>query len=243
MSQLSKSAVTLLISFLFLAALATAKDEPWKGKPYEQWDKKDLVRIFTDSPWARVATVTRSWGPITAKDLAERIVTEGARQLPAELEKSSKTPVGGELNVNVYWASSRVMRAAAARKSMIVDGKKDVDVAKYAAAPQDEYQIVVQSEDMAPFFRHDEKFFQTVASLQTKKTKLKLSPSHVYYERDDKGILVTTAVFYFPKKTPAGDLVIANDEKNATFVCKLEGSTLQVNFDPSKMLDASGADL
>jgi hypothetical protein len=96
---------------------------------------------------------------------------------------------------------------------------------------------------MAPFFRHDEKYFQTVASLQLKKSKLKLSPSHVRYERDAQGVLVTAAVFYFPKKTPSGDPVMASDEKNVSFVCKLEGSTLQVSFEPPKMVDAAGADL
>ena len=159
------------------------------------------------------------------------------------MERASEGSVGGDLNINVYWASSRVMRAAAARKSELVDGKKDVDITKYANEPQEEYQIVVQAADMAPFFRHEEKYFQTVASLQVKKSKLKLAPSHVRYERDAQGVLVTAAVFYFPKKTPSGDPVIAADEKNISFMCKLEGSSLQVSFDVPKMVDATGPDL
>src|SRR5262249_37229319 len=200
----SKIAVTFFFGLLLLASLALAKDEPWKGKPYDQWDRKDLERIFTDSPWSRVATVTRTWQPISEKDAHDKILSGSGRKLPAEMERANEGSVGGDLNINVYWASSRVMRAASARKSEFIDAKKDVDVAKYAGEPQEEYQIVVQSADMAPFFRHDEKYFQTVASLQTKKTKLKLSPSHVRYERDAQGILVTAAVFYFPKKTPSG---------------------------------------
>jgi len=231
----------LLGCVLFLAALALAKDEPWKGKSYEQWDKNDLERIFTNSPWSRTATVSRSWKPISEKDVHDKIVS-GTRKLPAELERANEGTVGGDLNVNVYWASSRVMRAASARKSELIDGKR-VDTAKYASEPQDEYQIVVQSADMAPFFRHDETYFQTVASLQMRKSKLKLSPSHVRYERDAQGVLVTAAVFYFPKKTPSGDPVIRADEKNVSFVCRLEGSTLQVSFEPPKMIDAAGPDL
>jgi hypothetical protein len=76
-----------------------------------------------------------------------------------------------------------------------------------------------------------------------KKTKLKLSPSHVRYERDAQGVLVTAAIFFFPKKTPAGDPTISADEKSVAFNCKLEGSTLQVNFEPQKMVDSSGPDL
>jgi hypothetical protein len=237
-----KKSIALLGCILLLATIAWAKDEPWKGKPYEQWDKRDLERIFTDSPWSRVATVTRTWLPISEKDAHDKVMS-GTRKLPAELERATEGTVGGDLNINVYWASSRVMRAASARRSELADSKKDVDVAKYASEPQEEYQIVVQSADMAPFFRHDEKYFQTVATLQMKKSKLKLSPSHVRYERDAQGILVTAAVFYFPKKTSSGDPVIVADEKNVTFVCKLEGSTLQVNFEPPKMADATGLDL
>jgi len=64
------------------------------------------------------------------------------------------------------------MRAASARKS-ILHGGKDVDVEKYATEPQEEYQIVLQSADMAPFARHDEKFFQANAFLQPKKVNRK----------------------------------------------------------------------
>jgi len=233
----------LLFSVLFLgfAVNVSAVDVPWKGKPYQEWDRQDLERIFTDSPWSRTATVSRSWKPISEKDVHDKIVS-GTRKLPSELERANEGTVGGDLNVNVYWASSRVMRAASARKSVLIDGKS-VDIAKYASEPQDEYQIVVQSADMAPFFRHDETYFQTVSSLQMRKSKLKLSPSHVRYERDAQGVLVTASVFYFPRKTSSGDPVISADEKNISFVCKLEGSTLQVSFEPSKMIDAVGPDL
>jgi hypothetical protein len=238
-----KSAVAVLISFLFLVAMAWAKDEPWKGKPYGQWDKKDIERIFADSPWSRMVGVTRTWLPITGKDLPQDMIAGGSRQLSTQIEKSSESSTGGELNINVYWASSRVIRAASARKSELADAKTKIDVTKYANEPQEEYQIVVQSEDMAPFFRHDEKSFLANAVLQLKKSKLKLSPSHVHYERDANGLLVTAAVFYFPKKTAAGTPTIAPDEKNAEFSCKLEGTIVQANFDLQKMADASGPDL
>ena len=139
----------------------------------------------------------------------------------------------------MYWASSRIMRAASARKSVLHGEKKDVDVAKYASEPREEYQIVVQSEDMAPFVRHDESFYQANSFLDVKKTKQKISPSHVRYERDEKG-LVAAAVFFFPKKTAAGESTLPSDEKNVEFNCKIEGSRLRVNFDPQKMVDQSG---
>jgi hypothetical protein len=230
----------LFSAMLLFAAIVWASAPPWKGKPYQQWDEKDVERVFTDSPWARTATVTRTWLPITAKDLPNDTVAGRDRQIPGSLDKSAETSVGGELNMYVYWGSSRVMRAASARKAILHGGTKDVDVEKYASEPQEEYQIVLQSADMAPFFRHDEKFFQANAFLEMKKSKQKIAPSHVQYERDAKGQLVTSAIFFFPKKTPSGDLTITSDEKNVAFVCKMEGSTLRVDFEPPKMVDDKG---
>jgi hypothetical protein len=241
-TTLPKTLVFFAAAVIF-AALAWAGDEPWKGKPYQQWDDKDVERVFLSSPWSRVTTVTRTWLPISSKDLPDKIISGAGRQVPTEIERSSETSVGGELNFYVFWASSRVMRAASARKAILHGDKKGLDVGKYAGEPQDEIQVLVQSEDMAPFTRKDESFFQANTFLQLKKSKQRISASHVRYERDAKGILVTSALFFFPRKTPSGDPTIGSDEKNVEFTCKIEGTTLRVNFEPQKMVDQTGPDL
>ena len=248
------AAAVFLFTVLTLAALVWASDPPWKGKPYDQWTDKDLEKIFTDSPWSRIGTVTRTWAPLTSKDSSASGSSGGTQtNTPTSPGRpggpggaggptqsgAGGGPSGDELRFNVYWASSRIMRAASARKSVLHGGKQDVDVAKYASEPQEEYQVVVQSEDMSPFVRHDEKFYQDNCFLDVKKTKQKVAPSHVRYERDEKG-LVAAAVFFFPKKTTAGEPTLPSDEKNVEFNCKIEGSRLRVNFDPQKMVDSDG---
>ncbi|HKW62916.1 MAG TPA: hypothetical protein VJN89_10255 [Candidatus Acidoferrum sp.] len=249
-----KAAAPLIFAALVFAALAWASDPPWKAKPYDQWTDKDLEKIFTDSPWARIGTVTRTWAPLSSKEGTSGTYNKPQPASPMSGARSggpggAAPPSGGdagatgdELRFNVYWASSRIMRAASARKSVLHGGKQDVDVAKYASEPQEEYQIVVQSEDMTPFVRHDEKFYQDNSSLDVKKTKQKISPSHVSYEKDEKG-QVGAAVFFFPKKTASGEPNVPSDEKNVEFNCKIEGSRLRVNFDPQKMVDSQGPSL
>src|SRR6267378_5064052 len=236
----SAKSLQIFSVMMLLSAVVWAGSEPWKGKPYQQWDDKDIERVFLDSPWSRTTTITRTWLPISSKDLPDKIISGSGRTAPTELERSGETSVGGELNFYVYWASSRVMRGASARKAILHGAQKNVDVEKYASEPQEEYQIVLQSEDMAPFVRHDEKFFQANAFLELRKSKQKLPPGHVRYEHDEKGQLVTSAIFFFPKKTPSGDPAIGGDEKNVEFSCKIEGSTLRVNFEPQKMADQNG---
>ena len=236
------SLLVFSVVMLFSAAV-WAGSEPWKGKPYQQWDDKDIERVFLDSPWSRTTTITRTWLAISSKDLPDKIISGSGRPVPTELERSGETSVGGELKFYVFWASSRVMRAASARKSVLHGEKKDMDVDKYVTEPQEEIQILVQSEDMAPFTRKDEKFYQTNAYLQSKKSKQKIPPSHVRFERDAKGILVTSALFFFPRKTAGGEPTISADEKSVEFNCNMDGVNLRVNFEPQKMVDQTGPSL
>jgi len=224
-----------LFGFLLFSALAWASDPPWLGKTYQQWDDQDIQRIFTDSPWARVTPVIRSWAPLSSDELPN-FIGGADRGLPSNPSESS----GGELNFFIFWASSRIVRGASARRAVLHGPKKDIDIEKYANAPQAEYQIVVQSADMTPFFRQKEQFFQANSFLEMKGTKLKISPSHVRYEHDAKGILVTSAVFYFPKKTGSGKPTISDSDKLVDFIFLLEGNFHHVGFEPQKMVDKDG---
>src|SRR5215469_11714216 len=159
-----RRATTSFFTLLIAASLAFAGDPPWKGKPYQQWDDKDIQRVFSDSPWARKTTITRTWTAATQKDAQNPQLSGGARGMPGPQGRGGaqgpSDTTGGECAFDVYWASSRVMRAATARRSVLHGGKADLDVDKYATAPQEEYQVVIQSEDMSPFVRHDEKFYE-----------------------------------------------------------------------------------
>ena len=42
---------------LLLAAIVWAGGDPWKSKPYQQWDAKDVRKGLDASPWARSVQV------------------------------------------------------------------------------------------------------------------------------------------------------------------------------------------
>ena len=227
----------LLVAVLLGSTLLWAGDKPWKAKPYQQWNEKELQAILTDSPWVRITPIQRSWLPIAEKDVAgEPMVNGSVRQLPATAERASEG-TWRELNVQVFWQSSRVMRAATARQAVLHG--ENVDVDKYASQPQDEYQIIVRMEDMTPFQQHDEKFFQENAFLLMKKGKDKSTATHVVYERNSKG-LVTDAIFFFPKTTASGAPTVSADESEVQFSCKIGDTTVRVGFRPRDMVDQSG---
>src|SRR5580704_154070 len=100
----------LSVTLLF-TTLLWASDPPWKGKPYQQWDLQDIHRILNDSPWARVAAITRTWSPITGNGLPNEQLAGRARGLPSSMDQSSAS-LAGDVSFFVFWDSSRVMRAA-----------------------------------------------------------------------------------------------------------------------------------
>lgn len=232
----------LLLGVLLGGTLLWAGDKPWKAKPYGQWNEKELQAILTDSPWVKVTPIQRSWVPSTERNSAplERNSPGAKGQTAAGLPKTAADGDGDdmqELNVQVYWQSSRVMRAATARQAVLHGEKVDVD--KYASQPQDEYQIVVRMQDMTPFQEHDEKFFQANASLQMKKGKDKVSPTHVVYEKNSMG-LVQDVVFLFSKTTSSGAPLVSDEETEVQFSCKIADTTVRVGFKPRDMMDQSG---
>ncbi len=244
-----RNTLKCFLAMLVAASICYAADLPWKSKPYDQWTEKDLQKIFSDSPWARMSTITRTWGSTSGGAATPGSGNDPRRAGGGPSPSARGGPQGGgsnapetdDISFYVHWASSRVMRAASARKA-VLKGKNDVDVAKYASQPQEEYQIAVQSEDMSAFVRHDENFYKQNSYLETKKTKMKILPSQVRFERDPNGA-VTTAIFFFSKKTTSGDATVSPEEKSIEFSCKIEGATLRVTFEPQKMVDNQGPDL
>src|SRR5579864_4614796 len=233
----------LLLCLLVGGTLLWAGDKAWKAKPYQQWNEKEIEAILTDSPWVRVTPIQRSWLPVAEKDLpGEPKMNGGVRQMPnASTATTTPQRVGEgtwrELNVQIYWQSSRVMRAATARQSVLHGEKVDVD--KYVSEPQAEYQLVLRMEDMTPFQQHDEKFFQDNAFLQLKKSKDKISPTHVVYEKNSKG-LVADAIFFFAKTNSSGAPTVSADETDVQFSCKIADTTVRVGFKLRDMVDQSG---
>ncbi|MFZ0581244.1 MAG: hypothetical protein WAN72_14015 [Candidatus Acidiferrales bacterium] len=246
-----KKAMMCGVTILVVAMLAWAGGDPWKTKPYQQWTDEDIQKVFTASPWSQKVAVEGTWKPVRGVDSANGSLNAGggggakgmggsSTVLPAEADVNAGTR-GPSVPFNVYWMSSETMRAALGRRSVLHAGKNETDVDKYVETPVDEYQIVVQGLDMAPFYHNEEKFFEVNSALEVKKTKQKFSPSHVAYNRDDKGA-ITSAVFFFPKKLNGQDTISASD-KSVEFTCRLGNSTLHAVFEPTKMVNQKGADL
>jgi hypothetical protein len=143
----------------------------------------------------------------------------------------------------VFWMSSRTMRAALARRQVLQTKMTEAEAENYLGQLQEDYQIAVQGDDMRIFQKYDERYTQENSTLRMKKSKEKVTPMRVEFQRSEDGHTVAAVVFHFTKRLPNGSPLILPDEKSIEFICKLSGYVLDTAFDPQKMTDQAGPDL
>jgi hypothetical protein len=263
-----RKAILVGSAMLVVAALVFAGGDPWKSKPYQQWDDKDVKRILEDSPWAKVVQVDVTWkpgkgnsngdagGPAPATNQQVPAggggkTMGGASPSPAAAP-GSNTPVSGatdtgnssgEASFLVRWVSAKTVEKAVYRKAELAGTMKPEDAEKELAKQLDVYELIVFGPDMTPFQSADEDVLKTSASLIEKKNKQKISPYKIEITRSPDGKKVQAVAFAFLRKAANGEPTIADDDKGVDFNCFVGGAKIHASFDISKMQDTQGRDL
>lgn len=244
-------------AFLMLAGLAWASNQPWKTKPYQQWDKGDLELILYNSPWAEKVVVDVNWKrsshaelpatPTSDAELYNRMTNQkGGMPDTSPPDRSMDSTASSSANLPqtlfyLRWYSSRVMREALAREAVLAGRISDAEAAKLLATPITDYEIIVFGPDMTPFQKLTEDQLKSASSLEGKQSKQKVAPVSVRANKGPDG-RTNSLVFLFPKQTAIGADVASTQEKGLEFVCKLKGLEIHNNFDVRKMVDEKGAD-
>jgi hypothetical protein len=259
-------AITIWLMLLAVAFVAAAGGDPWKSKPYQQWDSKDIHRILSDSPWARIVRVSAPWRgrksaasqspsqpssqppPTTASGGGMSRGSYGSSTAPAPRAGNEGDEAGEESGTAqaaflVRWNSSRVVREAALRDAILAGKMKESDADRLLAQPAPVYDVFVTGHDMAPFAGADEKELKSHAFLVTRKFRKSIPAAAVQIIRGPDGTSVTALLFSFPRKEPDGEPAIAPDEKGVEFQLTQGDLSLRFTFEPQKMADSRGMDL
>lgn len=225
---------------LVLGALAWASSDPWKAKPYQQWDANDIKRIFAESPWCKTVEIDATWKGAGSK---YEMSDDGGMALKTGQGSAAAgdVPAGKAIFV-VRWVSARTIREAGVRNSVLEGQMKPEDAEKELAKVPAVYQIFVGGRDLTPFASADEKTLQASAFMSAKKTKQKIAAvkAQVLHGQDGK---LTGVVFVFPKKTDSGEPTVGPDEKSVEFTCSVSKARILTTFEISKMEDSQGRDL
>jgi len=100
---------------LLLGVLAWAADKPWEKKLYRDWTERDVAEVLQESPWARLVQATGPWRPIGTQ--ADLLIWQDPHVGTAQADNAI-SPSDSQL-YTVLWASSRTVRAALARRSVL----------------------------------------------------------------------------------------------------------------------------
>lgn len=254
-----RKAVLSGVAVFVLAALVWAGGDPWKTKPFSQWTEKDLQAIFQTSPWAKAnVQAAGAWRPMGSETMSGPTPgaiagssTDNSKASQGSLgeqmggaEKSKNAEAVAATQVyTVLWWSSRTIRAASTRHAVLQGSLKQDDAERIVAQPKEEYEVLVQAQNMHIFQDRGEKAFEKVCYIEARKSKRKLSPTHVAFQRGPDGETVVGVVFFFPKKEKNGEPTIAVDEKDIDFFLQVGAARLITYFEPKKMVDNQGEDL
>jgi hypothetical protein len=242
---------------LSLAAIVWAGGDPWKSKPYQQWDAKDVRKVLDGSPWVRSVQVEAPW--ISADAVAGGADSGGTPAQPGQATAgpSPRTgPGGGGPDAGaaagpqtalatfvVRWASSRIIREAVLRNAILAGQLQEDAAEQQLAQSVESYEIVVAGPDMKPFQSVDERILEHGAFLMDRKTKQKIAPTGVKIQNSEDGTKIQSVAFYFPKKSDSGVSTIGADVKAVDFFCVVTNVRIEASFDTSKMMDTLGRDL
>lgn len=250
-----------------MAAIVWASNDPWKSKPYQQWDQKDVQKILQDSPWSKTIRVDANWesrsnmsepsspsemprpnsGEAPQGSAAGRSggMSGGSPQAPASggMESNASETATPQAVFTVRWISSRTLREALVRNAVLAGQMKESDAEADVARSPDFYQIVIAGPQMTPFETSTEEAVKNAAFLATKKAKQKIEAEKVEFQRSPDGRSIRDVIITFPRKSSTGEPAIGGDEKGVEFSLSLARTAFRANFDFSKMDDAQGRDL
>jgi hypothetical protein len=250
--------VKAMLACLILSTLVRAGGDPWKAKPYQQWDANDVKKIFSDSPWSKVVQISATWKPGETSGGAAPAEPQssgggaktGGMGGGASSQPIAPSPTGGaavatnaEASYAVRWISSRTIREAGYRNSVIEGRLKEDEAEKQLALPVDTYKVYLGGPDMTPFQSMDDKALQSAATLTEKKTKQHISATKAELVHSEDGKTLQGIIFSFPMQTGSGEPSISPNEKSVEFICIAGKAKIQTTFDLSKMEDAKGRDI
>jgi hypothetical protein len=246
---------------LTAAVLAWGGGDPWKSKPYQQWDANDVKKVFSDSPWSKVVQTDATWKPNDASGASDTGPVQpqagggiqpggmggGAGNQSAapssQAGQTGATPAAAEASFAIRWISSRTIREAGYRSSVIEGRLKEDEAEKQLAQPVNDYEVYVGGPDMTPFLSLDDKALQNTATLTGKKTKQRITATKAELVHGPDGKGVQGIIFSFPKQAGNGEPSISPNEKAVEFTCALPKAKIQTTFDLSKMEDTKGRDI
>lgn len=214
---------------LLVFALCLMAADFWK-KPFTEWSDKDVMKMMTDSPWAKSTSISMGGPPPPAGGLGGG-GGFGHGGLPGGPQggASGAPDISGPSFV-VKWQTALPIRQAMVRLKYGAEADKSADAQKILAQQEPSYEIVL-SGPLGFFLRGapDEltKALTDVTALSTHRTG-DIKPVRIEVSNPGRTMEV---LFAFPRSMP-----FTADDKEVEFTTKLGTSTLRYKFKLKDMI-------
>ncbi len=267
-----RRAIFFTLAVLTAAGLAFGASQVWMSKPYQQWNENDIREILQRSPWVKETTVLASWGRAQAPENSGMppqgqppqsrppqggtmgggggtmgsgsggsYQSAGAQQ--PGMGQQPETAEGRNVTYVIRWNSAQTIRDAIARQATLNGKASQAQLQQYVDQQPTTYQVFVFGPDMTPFAQETADSLKSKAFMEVKPSKEKVAPAQVEIVKAPNGGSITGVLFSFPKQGADGKTVIAPNDKQAHFDCKLKLVRLGANFDLRKMVGKNGQEL
>jgi hypothetical protein len=209
--------VRAIFTVLLAAGLLEAR-EPWKEKPWTDWDEKDIAKVLENSPWVR-------W-PQTSTPSGKRS-PEGVRWLAT-----------GALAVR--WESSLTIRQAKARKALLDGRATQEQIDDYMASAPSDFVVAVLGPAANGLLNLPREALRSAAYLQLQKGNKRWSSQEVKVLQQASGEPIVE--FHFPREVDRTPLLDQSETKIG-FIIKSPPLEAQADFDLRKMVRDGKPDL
>jgi len=122
----------------------------WKDKPFPDWSEDTVIRVVTDSPWAKAKSVRFRWTkeerPITYKDIPgnDRNANQAAvANYPLGAIGVPRSVLPDHDDIILRWASALPVRQAKALYKLRDEKLDDSKLNALIAAPEDDYVLEI----------------------------------------------------------------------------------------------------
>lgn len=195
----------LFLIALLLAVPAIPAD--WKGKPFPDWTDDDVVRMVTDSPWAKQKSVRLKW----VKDDQRRLNYKDIPGNDNSPTVKGGSPVGGigvprdrlpeHASFLIRWASSLPVRHAKAlykQRDEKLDGSR---LNELIEAPEADYVLEIYGvpAEVAHLGTGSVELIVTRSAYLRTKSGVKIRPNRVEAKLHATSM---TILVHFPRTTP-----------------------------------------
>lgn len=263
-----RRAILFTLTVLTAAGLAFGASQVWISKPYQQWNENDVREILQHSPWIKETSVLASWGRARAPQNSGMPPQsqppqsrpqggtmgggggtmgggsyQGAGAQQPGMDQQPETAEGRNVTYIIRWNSAQTIRDAIARQAMLNGKASQSQLQQYVEQQPNMYQVFVFGPDMTPFAQETTDSLKSKAFMQVKPSKEKVAPAQVQIVKAPNGGNIAGVLFSFPKQGADGKAVIAPNDKQAHFDCKLKLAHLGATFDLHKMVGKNGQEL